>query len=152
MLLGVEISYALTAFDADASRDRKRHPVIMLLDLLELFYQKQKVGLSVSESEALEVLGRDEIGRWPSYVKLLEKQNLITRTDTNNFVLARNLAQIDFWTFYSQLPYPLPHRKDIGNIHADDEWMEKIGPALIESDDYLAAKLAIPLSTILESK
>jgi membrane protein len=30
--------------------------------------------------------------------------------------------------------------------------MEKIGPALIESDDYLAAKLAIPLSTILESK
>ncbi|NWK72963.1 YihY family inner membrane protein [Acinetobacter sp. SwsAc6] len=152
VLLGVEISYALTAFDADASRDRKRHPVIMLLDLLELFYQKQKVGLSVSESEALEVLGRDEIGRWPSYVKLLEKQNLITRTDTNNFVLARNLAQIDFWTFYSQLPYPLPHRKDIGNIHADDEWMEKIGPALIESDDYLAAKLAIPLSTILESK
>lgn len=152
VLLGVEISYALTAFDADASRDRKRHPVIMLLDLLELFYQKQKVGLSVSESEALEVLGRDEIGRWPSYVKLLEKQNLITRTDTNNFVLARNLAQIDFWTFYSQLPYPLPHRKDIGNIYADDEWMEKIGPALIESDDYLAAKLAIPLSTILESK
>ena len=152
VLLGVEISYALTAFDADASRDRKRHPVIMLLDLLELFYQKQKVGLRVSESEALEVLGRDEIGRWPSDVKLLEKQNLITRTDTNNFVLARNLAQIDFWTFYSQLPYPLPHRKDIGNIHADDEWMEKIGPALIESDDYLAAKLAIPLSTILESK
>jgi len=152
VLLGVEISYALTAFDADASRDRKRHPVIMLLDLLELFYQKQKVGLSVSESEALEVLGRDEIGRWPSYVKLLEKQNLITRTDNNNFVLARNLAHIDFWTFYSQLPYPLPHRKDIGNIHADDVWMEKIGPALIESDDYLAAKLAIPLSTILESK
>ncbi len=71
VLLGVEISYALTAFDADASRDRKRHPVIMLLDLLELFYQKQKVGLSVSESEALEVLCRDEIGRWPSYVKLL---------------------------------------------------------------------------------
>ncbi|RKG32242.1 YihY family inner membrane protein [Acinetobacter tianfuensis] len=152
VLLGVEISYALTAFDADSSKERKRHPVIMLMDLLELFYHKQKVGGSVSEAEALEVLGRDEIGRWPNYVQMLEKQNLIKRTDDNNYVLIRNLAQVDFWSFYSQLPYPLPHRKDIGNVHADDVWMEKIGPALIESDDYLAAKLAIPLSTILESK
>lgn len=152
VLLGVEISYALTAFDADSSKERKRHPVIMLMDLLELFYHKQKVGGSVSEAEALEVLGRDEIGRWPNYVQMLEKQNLIKRTDDNNYVLIRNLAQVDFWSFYSQLPYPLPHRKDISNVHADDVWMEKIGPALIESDDYLAAKLAIPLSTILESK
>lgn len=152
VLIGVEISYALTAFDADSRKERKRHPVIMLLDLLELFYKKQKIGDSVSESEALEVLGREEIGRWPSYVMMLEKQSLIKRTDDNNYVLIRNLSQVDFWSFYSQLPYPLPHRKDIGNVHEDDVWMEKIGPALVESDDYLAAKLAIPLSTILESK
>lgn len=152
VLIGVEISYALTAFDADSRKERKRHPVIMLLDLLELFYKKQKIGDSVSESEALEVLGREEIGRWPSYVLMLEKQSLIKRTDDNNYVLIRNLSQVDFWSFYSQLPYPLPHRKDIGNVHEDDVWMEKIGPALVESDDYLAAKLAIPLSTILESK
>lgn len=152
VLIGVEISYALTAFDADSRKERKRHPVIMLLDLLELFYKKQKIGDSVSESEALEVLGREEIGRWPSYVLMLEKQSLIKRTDDNNYVLIRNLSQVDFWRFYSQLPYPLPHRKDIGNVHEDDVWMEKIGPALVESDDYLAAKLAIPLSTILESK
>lgn len=29
---------------------------------------------------------------------------------------------------------------------------KKIGPALIESNDYLAAKLSIPLSTIFEEK
>jgi membrane protein len=83
---------------------------------------------------------------------MLEKQNLVKRTDNDEFVLARNLDQVDFWSFYTQLPYPLPRRQDMGNIHPDDVWMQKLGPALIETDDYLSAKLAIPLSKILEEK
>lgn len=151
VLIGVEISFALTAFNADTHMRRKRHAVIMLLDLLELFYQKQQNGQTVTEAEALDVLGREEIGRWPSYVQLLEKQSLIKRTDDNNYVLLRNLAQVDFWSFYIQLPYTLPRRDDV-NHAADDKWLERIGPALIESDDYLAAKLAIPLANIFEGK
>ena len=150
VLIGVEISYALTAFTAH--KEQKRHPVIMLLDLMELFYKKQQHGLSVSDDEALDVLGRDEIGRWPSYVLMLEQQNLVKRTDDNQYVLVRNLSQVDFWSFYSQLPYPLPKRRDLSNVHHDDLWIKKIGPALVESDDYLAAKLAIPLSTIFDYK
>ncbi|CAB1218339.1 YhjD/YihY/BrkB family envelope integrity protein [Acinetobacter bouvetii] len=150
VLLGVEISYALTAFNS--GKEPKRHPVIMLLDLMELFYNKQQRGESVSDEEALEVLGRDEIGRWPTYVLMLEKQNLVKRTDDNGYVLSRNLAQVDFWSFYTQLPYPLPRHKDVANIRADDEWMQRLGPALVESDDYLAAKLSIPLSTLFEKK
>lgn len=150
VLIGVEISYALTAFTAH--KEQKRHPVIMLLDLMELFYKKQQHGLSVSDDEALDVLGRDEIGRWPSYVLMLEQQNLVKRTDDNQYVLVRNLSQVYFWSFYSQLPYPLPKRRDLSNVHHDDLWIKKIGPALVESDDYLAAKLAIPLSTIFDDK
>ena len=147
VLLGVEISYALTAFHTD--KVQTRHPVLMLLDILELFYKKQKLGESVKDIEALDILGRGEIGRWPTYVLLLEKQNLIKRTDSDEWVLVRNLDHIDFWSFYQSLPYTLPRRADIGNIHDDDLWMQRIGPALIEADDYLAAKLSIPLSTIL---
>ena len=150
VLIGVEISYALTAFTAH--KEQKRHPVIILLDLMELFYKKQQHGLSVSDDEALDVLGRDEIGRWPSYVLMLEQQNLVKRTDDNQYVLVRNLSQVDFWSFYSQLPYPLPKRRDLSKVHHDDLWIKKIGPALVESDDYLAAKLAIPLSTIFDDK
>lgn len=148
ILLGVEISFAMTAFNSE--KEQKRHPLIMLLDLLELFYAKQKLGKPVTESQALEVLGREEIGCWPTYVDLLEKQNLIQRTDNNDYVLSRNLNEVDFWQFYRQLPYTLPQRKDVGNIHPDDEWMQKLGPALIDADDYLAAKLSIPLSKILD--
>lgn len=150
VLLGVEISYALTAFNS--GKEQKRHPVIMLLDVLELFYRKQQSGDSVSDEEALVVLGRDEIGRWPTYVLMLEKQHLVKRTDNDEYVLARNLAQVDFWSFYKQLPYPLPRSRDVANMRLNDEWIQRLGPALIESDDYLAAKLSIPLSAIFEKK
>ncbi|WOE42042.1 YihY family inner membrane protein [Acinetobacter chinensis] len=150
VLLGVEISYALTAFHT--GKIQTRHPVLMMLDVLELFYKKQKTGETVSDAEALDILGRGEIGRWPSYVRQLEKQNLVQRTDNNEYVLARNLDTVDFWTFYKALPYTLPRREDVGNIHPDDVWMQRIGPALIDADDYLAAKLSVPLSTILEEK
>ncbi|RLZ10000.1 YihY family inner membrane protein [Acinetobacter sp. 2JN-4] len=150
ILLGVEISYALTAFHS--GKEQKRHPIMMLLDILELFYKKQQIGNSVNEHELLDIVGRGELGRLPSYILQLEAQNLIKRTDNDEYVLVRNLAQVDFWSFFTALPYPLPLRDDVSNVHQDDEWMEKIGPALIESNDYLAAKLSIPLSTIFESK
>ena len=83
---------------------------------------------------------------------MLEKQNLIRRTDNNEYVLARNLDTIDFWTFYQSLPYPLPRRSEMGTIPTDGHWMQRIAPALIESDEYLAAKLSVPLSTILDER
>ena len=150
VLLGVEISYALTAFHT--GKIQTRHPILMLLDMLELFYKKQKMGQSVTDEEALNILGRGEIGRWPTYVKLLEKQNVIKRTDKDDYVLVRNLDHLDFWSFYKSLPYTLPRREDVEHVHEDDVWMQRIGPALIESDEYLAAKLSIPLSTILDEK
>ena len=150
ILLGVEVSYALTAFHS--GKEKKRHPILMLLDILELFYRKQQIGESVSEQELLNIIGRGELGRLPSYILQLEKQNLIKRTDTDEYVLVRNLAQVDFWSFFTALPYPLPLRHDVANIHEDDEWIERLGPSLVESNDYLAAKLSIPLSTIVEQK
>ncbi|OTG84798.1 YihY family inner membrane protein [Acinetobacter sp. ANC 4648] len=150
VLLGVEISYALTAFHT--GKVQARHPVLMLLDILELFYKKQQTGKTVTDAEALNILGRAEIGRWPTYVLLLEKQNLVRRTDNNEYVLVRNLNQVDFWSFYTALPYTLPRREDIQNIHNDDAWMKRLGPLFVESDEYLAAKLSIPLATILEEK
>lgn len=148
VLLGVELSFALTAFSS--KKIQKRHPIIMLLDILELFYRKQQIGASVNEAEALNILGRGEIGRWPRYVKLLEQQQLIRRTDDNEYVLVRNLEYVDFWQFVSTLPYPLPQRTELDNIHSDDEWMKVIGPKFQQADDLLAATLSMPLAKIFE--
>lgn len=150
ILLGVEVSYALTAFHS--GKEEKRHPILMLLDMLELFYKKQQIGESVTEKELLNIVGRGELGRLPAFILQLEAQNLIKRTDKDDYVLVRNLAQVDFWSFFTALPYPLPLRDDVNNVHQDDEWIERLGPSLVDSNDYLAAKLSIPLSTIFEQK
>jgi len=148
ILLGVELSYALTAFNAH--KESNRHPVIMLMDLLQLFYNKQKKGEAVSDAEALDVLGREEIGRWPSHLNILMKNNLIKCTGDDKFVLVRNLNEVDFWQFYKMLPYPLPRREDIIDITQDKPWLQDIGPALLESDAALTARLSVPLSQIFE--
>ena len=150
ILLGVEISYAITAFHPGVNQ--KNHPIIMLLSLLEFFYRKQKTGDVVSESEALDILGSDEIGTLPSYIVLLEKQNLIRRTDDNNYALIRNLSEVNFWHFYQELSYALPHQSDLNTFPAHDTWLKDFIPTLIESDQYLAMKLSIPLSTIFDDK
>lgn len=150
VLLGVEISYAITAFHSD--KTTKRHPILMLLDVLELFHQKQKRGGTVSDREAMDILGRGEIGKWPYFIELLEKQNLITRTDSHEFVLIRNLEQVDLWQFVKNLPYALPHRSELNDSTPNDHVMQVVGSTLAESDAYLAQKLAIPLATIFDSK
>ncbi len=148
ILLGVEISYALTAFHADNAQ--KRHPILMLLDILALFYKKHQIGESVSEQELLDIIGRAELGRLPTYIVQLEQQNLVKRTDTDEYVLVRNLAQVDFWSFFSALPYTLPLGKDIAHIYSEELWMQTLGPELKQCDDYLAQKLSIPLANIFE--
>ncbi|XID74472.1 YihY family inner membrane protein [Alkanindiges sp. WGS2144] len=148
ILLGVEVSYAITAFTTRT--DINRHPVLILLDLLELFYQHQKQGLSVSDQDALAILGRGEFENESSYLQILEDNNLIKRTEEGHYLLCRDLNYVDFWSFYRTLNYPLPKRDDLGRVHHDDRWLKVIGPLLVQSDDYLAAKLSIPMAKIFD--
>ena len=98
----------------------------------------------------LDIIGRAELGRLPTYIVQLEQQNLVKRTDTDEYVLVRNLAQVDFWSFFSALPYTLPLGKDIAHIYSEELWMQTLGPELKQCDDYLAQKLSIPLASIFE--
>lgn len=148
ILLGVEVSYAITAFSTRT--DINRHPVLILLDILELFYKRQKLGLSVSDEDAMAILGRGEFEDESSYLQVLQDNNLIKCTDDGDYMLCRDLNFIDFWSFYRTLNYPLPRRDDLVLIHADDRWLAVIGPLLVQSDDYLAAKLSIPMARIFE--
>lgn len=150
VLLGVEISYGLTVFHA--AEHLPRHPVLAILDILQLFYERQKTGDAVIDAEAMQILGRGEVEKWTEYAEVLHVNELIKKTEQGDYVLCRNLSQIDFWTFYKSLPYPLPRREDMGAVHADDVWIQVIGPALVQSDDYLAAKLSIPLSKIFDTR
>ena len=124
--------------------------MLALLSILKLLYDRQKIGAEVLDAEVMQLIGRDQSNQWAEFSKILHANELITRTEKEGMVLARNLDKVDFWTFYKTLPYPLPRREDMGKVTAEDRWIQVIGPALVQSDDYLSAKLAIPLSKVLD--
>ncbi len=147
ILLGVELTRAFAVYREEAKG--RRHPVLTVMDILQLFYRKYRVGGTVSDVEAIAILGKQEVEAWADYAQVLTEQRLIQKTDTGDYVLARSLDQLDFWAFYRQLPWPLPRPEDLAGLHADDDWAAVLRPALEQANASNEAVLRIPLAQIL---
>lgn len=147
ILFGVELTRALAVFREEAKG--YRHPVLTIMDLLQLFYRKQQVGGTVSDVDAIAVLGKQEVEAWAEFSRVLLDQRIIRKTEEGDYVLCRNLDQLDFWEFYRKLPWPLPQPHDLLRLHADDDWAAVLRPALERVNDNMEQELRIPLGRIL---
>lgn len=147
VLLGVEVSRALTLFKEQHYSNR--HPVLAMLDVLQLFLRRQQQGHSVSDAEAMSVLGRYEVEIWSDMANLLLNLNYIKKTENGNYVLVRNLDRISFWEFYQQLPWHLPRPEDLDTLHADDNWARELAPHLLRVHEAGGRELDLPLGKIL---
>jgi membrane protein len=147
ILLGVEVSRALAIYRDDSKAFR--HPVLALLDVLQLFWQRQQRGLTVSDIDAMAVLGKDEIEVWFDFSRILQEQRIIHRTDTGAYVLSRNLEALDFHDFYQKLPWPLPTPGDLAQLYGDDRWVQVLRPALTRVNEYMEKELRISLASIV---
>lgn len=150
ILLGVEITRALAIY-RDESRSY-RHPVLALIDVLQLFWQRQQAGGIVTDIDAMAVLGRQEVEIWFDFAKILQDQRIVQRTDNGGYVLARNLEQVDFFDFYRELPWPLPTPSDLVRLHGDDHWVQVLRPALAAVNENMEKELRIPLATIVATQ
>lgn len=146
ILLGVEISYSLTVFET--KEVYPRHPLLSLMDLLNVVYRAHLKGETVSEMDLRNVLGRKEMPHWYRYIRYLQDNNLITITDKDKYILKRPLEHYTFWDFYQNLPYPLPHKGDLKQIAEYDPWMQEWVLTLAESETKLQQTLAIPMAEI----
>lgn len=147
ILLGVEVSRALAIYRDDSKVHR--HPVLALLDVLQLLWRRQQQGASVSDIDAMAVLGQEEVEIWFDFARILQEQRIIHRTDTGAYVLSRNLETIDFYDFYRQLPWPLPTPQDFLQLHDDAHWIQVLKPALTSVNEFMEKELRIPLSIII---
>lgn len=147
ILLGVELTRAFAVFSEDS--DRSRHPVLDMLDLLQLFYRKFQQGGVVTEVEAIAVLGKGQREDWSEFSRLLLEQRLIQKTEEGDYVLCRNLDQMSFWEFYRNLPWPLPQPNDVDALSRDDDWAPVMRPVFLRANQELAGGLDIPLGQIL---
>ncbi|HEX4869303.1 MAG TPA: YihY family inner membrane protein [Moraxellaceae bacterium] len=146
ILLGVEITRALTLFGLRGRR--YRHPVLALMEVLQLFWQRHREGGTVSHLEIMAVLGEQEEDAWLEFAPLLERLRLIRRTEGGNYVLARDLATLDFYAFHRALPWALPTPADLAALDDDTPWLRQLRPALLAAHERLGDTLQLPLARL----
>lgn len=147
ILLGVEVTRALAVYRDDSKGSR--HPVLAIIDVLQLFWRRQQEGGVVTDIDAMAVLGKQEVEIWFDFARILQEQKLIQRTDNGGYVLARNLEGVDFFEFYRKLPWPLPTPHDLVRLHGDDHWVQALRPALLKVSACMEEELRIPLATVV---
>lgn len=146
ILLGVEISYTLTIFDA---KDVPvRHPLLSLLDMLNLTYKAYQRGATVTQSELRATLGRRELPKWHLYIHELVSRELITHTKDDHYILRTDLDSISLWEFYKQLPYPLPIKDELDKLERAnyDPWFTVLYDELVKIEQTAKSELSMSLA------
>lgn len=150
ILLGVEISYTLTIFDT--KEVPVRHPMLSLLDMLNLLYKNHKSGKTVSEHQLRQVLGRKELPKWSLYIDELTNNQIITRTKNDDYILSTDLSRVSLWQFYKTLPYPLPIKDELDALKAADydPWFVEIYGNLTAIERTAKDELDVSLSELFD--
>lgn len=146
ILLGVELSYTLTIFATKNSA--KQHPLLTLLAMLQALFNKYQYGQTLSETELKNILGRQELPRWTTYIDHLKQTDLITQTEDDAYVLKKDLSQYTLWQLYNALPYNLPDMKQMNHAMQDNVWMQMLGTQINACDEQLQQQLGVPLDII----
>lgn len=148
ILLGVEISYTLTIFETEEVYPR--HPLLSLLDMLNLVYTHHLKGEAVSEQALRNVLGRKELPKWYTYINYLQDSNLITMTEDEDYVLKKDLSKMTLWDFYRTLPYPLPIKDELDEMRVEEQkpWLSLLVDRFEHTEAYARQQLDLPLNVI----
>ena len=148
ILLGVEISYTLTIFET--KEVYPRHPLLSLLDMLNLVHTNHLQGNDVSEQELRNVLGRKELPKWYTYINYLQDSKLIAMTEKGDYVLKKDLSNMTLWDFYRTLPYPLPIKDELDEMKTDNQkpWLSLLIGRFENTEACAKKQLNVPLATI----
>lgn len=148
ILLGVEISYCLTIFET--KEVHPRHALFSLMDMLNVIYRQHREGKAVSEAGLRDVLGRQEMPNWYRYISFLQDNNLIATSEKDKYVLKRSLKDYTFWDFYKNLPYPLPHERDLKKLKSHAPWLSQWIDTLARSEKILEQNFSISMADIFD--
>lgn len=150
ILLGVEISYTLTIFES--TKTPNRHPLLSLLEMLNLIYTNHKDGKSTSKKALYALLSRKEITKWQTYLTQLEQSRLIVKKQ-EDYTLRTDLDSMTLWQFYKSLPYPLPTKDELVALDKIRHtlWHETLYRKLTLIEDNTQQILNTPLTLVFDS-
>lgn len=125
VLTGGVLVHSLSAYES--SEQAARPTVLKALDVLYLFWQRQKKGLPLREVDMINdshavLQGLDSV-TWGELRDLFLRKNLIAQNDRGQYFLARDLTNIRFWQLKEWVNNELP--LDQQDIKAQLAWQER---------------------------
>ena len=150
VLMGGILVHSLSSFRPD--EEASRPTVLKALDVLYVFWQRQKVGKFVREAELLdrkhEVIRGLDGETWRALRDRFVDKNLITQNQKGHYVLSRDLHTISFWQLKEWINDELPLNK--ADIETHLSWQEKAFALLDSQRQQQRDLLAISLAELYE--
>ena len=124
VLMGGILVHSLSAYQDE--EQALRPTVLKALDVLYVFWEKQRSGGSVREIELLNnrhrvTRGLDSV-TWRDLRDIFIEHNVITQNDRGNYLLARDLHTVRFWELKEWVNAELPLEQEDVSMHM--RWQE----------------------------
>ena len=119
VLMGGILVHSLSAYQ---TQDEAARPTVLkALDVLYLFWQRQKSGTGVREIELLdnrhEALKGLDSETWRELRDIFLQKHLITQNDRGRYLLSRDLHEVTFWQVKEWINAELPLVKEDIETH-----------------------------------
>lgn len=110
VLLGAVIVRSLALYGGSASGERL-HPLVSLLTILKAFQVRFQEGKGLTYARLLSMENAISLDDWEQYTVRLMHMGMISKNESGDWMLARDLRQVSLVAFCGQLPWPLPDDK-----------------------------------------
>jgi membrane protein len=124
VLMGAVLVHSMSAYQS--VEQAARPTMLKALDVLYLFWIKQKSGAAVSELDILkekhEVIRGLDSETWSELRDLFLQKKLITQSDRGEYLLCRDLHSVSFWQLKEWVNTELP--LDDNDIQANLDWQK----------------------------
>ncbi len=107
VLLGAELVRCMSVYRGSARRNQDAH-LLQVLSVLDVFFKAHQEGGAVTEADLLK--GRLTLENWQLYRKILTDLNIISKLDSGDYVLVKDLGEVTVWELYRSLPWLLPDK------------------------------------------
>ena len=124
VLMGSVLVHSMSAYQS--MEQAARPTMLKALDILYLFWSKQKTGAAVNELDILkekhEVIRGLDSETWSELRDLFLQKKLITLSDRGEYLLCRDLHSVSFWQLKEWVNTELP--LDDSDIQANLDWQQ----------------------------
>lgn len=148
VLAGAELTRIIVVFD---EHRRKIPRMQSLLRLLEILWQRQQEGRTLSPGEVRKVLHQVGATHWEEFRNLLMALELIRRTEDGSFVLIRDMASLTLAELVRMLPWTLSQQ-----LHVSDDlsrpWEGEVAERMQRASDTVATELDVTLEQLFRHR